>query len=107
MAKPRGCIISSEVVGPFKNGGIGTHCYYLAQFLSRELHWDIPFLYTGPIETHDEAYWEQWFRRELDIRFVQLPAAAPAASGRLGLACEEAQVAQGVFQWLRQQTFEV
>src|SRR5437763_12951603 len=107
-ARVRSCIISPEIVGPFRNGGIGTHCYYLAQFLSRELDHDVTFVYTDKIEVQTEAYWREWFRRELIINFRCVPAAeASSLSSVNGLHCADAGVARRVLNWLRQETFDI
>jgi O-antigen biosynthesis protein len=103
----RVCIISSEIVGPHKNGGIGTHCFYLAQFLAQELKQQVTFLYTSKIEIRDEAYWQTWFRRELNLEFVSIfsqpQAQLPPASGDFHYGSIAAQV----YQYLRTRSFDV
>jgi glycosyltransferase involved in cell wall biosynthesis len=103
----RVCIISSEVVGPHKNGGVGTHCFYLSGFLSRELGCQVTLLYTGQIAARDERYWTQWFKNELGIEFVWLvpPSKAPEEVPE-GLWGYHASIARQVFEWLRQQRFD-
>src|SRR5690242_14956328 len=70
IKKPRSCIISPEVEGPHKNGGVGTHSYYLAAFLSQQLRQDVTLVFTGAIDYKDEAYWQEAFRKELGVQFV-------------------------------------
>jgi len=64
------CIVTSEIVGPFKNGGIGTHCYYLAKYLSERQDSRLTIVYNGAIDNYDSSYWEQHFRSEFDAQFV-------------------------------------
>src|SRR6266550_7229828 len=96
--KVRSCIISSEIVGPFNNGGIGTHCYYLAEFLSKQEDQEVTFLYTGEIENQNEDYWRKWFHQHLNISFVWLSSVASSPSpATLGLPCHHAHIARKVF----------
>lgn len=67
--KNRICIVTPDVIGPIRNGGIGTHVFYLAQTLA-SIH-DVTILFTGPIEHKDEAYWKKYYRK-LNIDFIQL-----------------------------------
>lgn len=56
------CIVTPDTIGPVKNGGIGTHCFYLAEELARK-GLSVTLLFTGPLinGTHDEwkAYYAQ------------------------------------------------
>src|SRR2546430_10046487 len=105
--KIRSCIVSPEIVGPHKNGGVGTHSYYLTDCLSRELGQEVTFLYTGAIESKDELYWQDWFRGHLGVEFIWLarperPDATPAS-----LRCFYLQVAGEVYRRLRGQRFDI
>lgn len=105
--KARVCIISPEIVGPHKNGGVGTHCYYLSAFLSQQLGQEVTFLYTGEIERKDEKYWRDWFRSHLGIEFVWLaPPKVPKAVPD-SLRCSYVQSAREVYHWLRERSFDV
>ncbi len=46
------CLVTPDIVGPVRNGGIGTHCYRLALLLARERH-DVTVLFTSPFEKGD------------------------------------------------------
>jgi glycosyltransferase involved in cell wall biosynthesis len=46
--KPNVCIVSNEIVGPFKNGGIGTSMTGLAEALARD-GFTVTILYTGDV----------------------------------------------------------
>src|SRR5438270_10880012 len=103
----RSCIISPEVIGPHKNGGVGTHSYYLAAFLSRELGHEVTFLYTGAIESQNERYWQDWFRAHLGVEFVWLPRTNPPPSVPAALRCSFLQSAGEVYRWLRGRDFHI
>ena len=59
-----------EMAGPTKNGGIGTHCYYLAKFLRKNLQHEVTVLLGTPVLMEkDSQYWSSYFKDELDISF--------------------------------------
>jgi glycosyltransferase involved in cell wall biosynthesis len=64
-ARPaRVCIVSYEVVGPSRNGGIGTANTSLAVALGRAGH-DVTLLFTGvPGDARAREHWERHFARE-------------------------------------------
>ncbi|HWW02249.1 MAG TPA: glycosyltransferase family 4 protein [Candidatus Acidoferrum sp.] len=107
MADTRVCIISPEIVGPHANGGVGTHCYYLAAFLSRQLHQEVTFVYTGKIERHTEAYWRDWFRQNLGAEFVFLQPPREVKALPAPLRSVFVATARNVYAWLRQRAFDV
>jgi glycosyltransferase involved in cell wall biosynthesis len=104
--KKRVCVISPEIVGPHTNGGIGTHCYYLSAFLSKQLGQDVTFLYTGKIERRTESYWEKWFRDNLGITFAWLRPPKDPDGTPLSLHSGLAQTASLVYQWLAARKFD-
>ena len=50
------CIVTNELIGPFKNGGIGTSQSHLALLLAYKGH-KVAILYTGSIAKHNLEYW--------------------------------------------------
>jgi glycosyltransferase involved in cell wall biosynthesis len=60
-SRPKVCIVSSEIVGPFKNGGIGTSMTGLAESLAAA-GFPVVVLYTGAIWNPD-ATMDEWRRR--------------------------------------------
>jgi glycosyltransferase involved in cell wall biosynthesis len=66
------CIVSAEIIGPFKNGGIGTSMTGLAEHLA-DSGWRVTILYTGAIWTPDVPL-RKWQKRyaELGIRLEAL-----------------------------------
>ncbi|MEL6504230.1 MAG: glycosyltransferase family 4 protein [Pseudomonadota bacterium] len=78
------CIVSSECVGPFKNGGIGTSMTGLAEMLA-DNGYAVTFLYTrGIYLTNKEVrHWQEHYRA-LNISFEALrPQALEAYDGPL------------------------
>ncbi len=69
----RVCIASSEFLGPFRCGGIGTAYTKIGELLQEAGH-DVTFLYTGGDHSLSESN-EHWidFYAEKGIRFVPLP----------------------------------
>jgi glycosyltransferase involved in cell wall biosynthesis len=70
--RPSVCIVSNEVVGPFKNGGVGTSMTGLAENLAGA-GCSVTILYTGGVWSPDVPL-GRWKRRyaELGIEFVVL-----------------------------------
>jgi glycosyltransferase involved in cell wall biosynthesis len=55
------CIVTNEIFGPHKNGGIGTSQTFLALLLS-SADFCVDILYTGEIKHRTEAHWISWYR---------------------------------------------
>ena len=70
MNRKRICLVTSEIVGPFRNGGIGTHCFYLTQFLSKLSDWETTIVYNGAIDKHDVHHWVRFFRDTFGAKFA-------------------------------------
>jgi glycosyltransferase involved in cell wall biosynthesis len=64
------CIVTPDIIGPIKNGGIGTACYWLAKFLARESY-HVTVLFTGAIEIGSFRKHRRFYQ-ELGVRFVEL-----------------------------------
>lgn len=66
-------IITPDIVGPVRNGGIGTAFFHLSRFFAKQGH-AITVLYTstGYIEEESEKHWEEFYR-ERGITFCSLP----------------------------------
>ncbi len=104
----RHCIITPEIIGPYQNGGIGTHCYYFARWLSKEMGHDVTILYTSEIETHDTGWWKDRFREQIGVDFVLLPEdpadLPPPAHFEYSSGIED--VSRRVYQWLESKQFD-
>lgn len=64
------CIVSPDIVGPIKNGGIGTHCYYLAQVLANN-GIEVSILFTGPLQNKTHEFWKEYYQN-FNIKYYQL-----------------------------------
>lgn len=62
------CIVTPDFIGPIKNGGIGTHCYWLARELVASGR-TVTVLFTGPIQVEDASHWQRHYAG-LGIEFV-------------------------------------
>lgn len=99
------CIVTQDIVGPIRNGGVGTAYRYAAELLAGAGH-QVTILYAlgqrsenGPIERWVREY------RHLDIRLVPMPE--PAVRNYQGYIGEQVARAYGVYEWLKQQQFDV
>jgi len=92
------CIVSSEFLGPFRNGGIGTAYTKLGEVLNGAGH-DVTFLYTLGYDTDTEpiAHWIKVYR-ERGIQFVPLPE-SPVTLSSLSI---NLAISHRVFLWLRE-----
>ncbi len=91
------CIVSSEFLGPFRNGGIGTAYTRLGQILN-EAGYDVTLLYTSGRYTLTEPveHWVDVYDRA-GIRFVPLPEAPFSVT----YFTFSAEASNRVFLWLR------
>jgi len=94
------CIATCDIVGPIRNGGIGTAYYNLALALARAGH-RVTVLYAlGDFcETKTIDHWRRHYRRER-ITFVPLPAQKVHGHSAM-------KMSYGVFQWLKGRRFDV
>ncbi len=98
----RVCIATYEILGPSKNGGIGTAYHSLATTLAAANHRvTILYLWAGRSGEAEMRYWESQFR-ELGITFVPLRA----SSGIHGVP-DCMHVAFDAHSWLRKQQFDI
>jgi glycosyltransferase involved in cell wall biosynthesis len=98
----RVCIATYEILGPSKNGGIGTAYYSLATALAAANHRvTILYLWAPRSGLREMQYWESHFRA-IGIEFVPLPA----SSGMAGVP-QCMQTACDAHVWLRKQEFDI
>ena len=68
------CIITPDIVGPIKNGGIGTASFYLARYLKNSLKYDVTILYTSGLYEHRSlSFYQSYYKKEFDITFKDVP----------------------------------
>ncbi len=70
--RPRVCIATSDLLGPIRNGGVGTASAVLAEVLASAGH-HVTLLYAGPYEQGDAHQWQVHFQQR-QIAFVSLSA---------------------------------
>jgi len=94
------CIVTCDIVGPIRNGGIGTAYYNLALALARAGH-RVTVLYAlGNFCEHKTiAHWRGHYRRS-GIDFVPLPALDVHGHSAI-------KMSYGVYRWLRRRSFDV
>ena len=99
------CIVTRELYGPFRNGGIGTAYTHLAHFLTALGH-DVT-VYFSAAPAAELATLERWIDHyaRRGIRFV--PPAAPDPPPAGGPNSNATRVARAVHDWLREQDFDV
>ncbi|MEO8481953.1 MAG: glycosyltransferase [Acidobacteriota bacterium] len=99
----RVCIVTADITGPIRNGGIGSAYYSLARLLADAGH-DVTVLYT--LGTHSEqqriGYWVRKYQT-WNITFVPLPApSGPELKGGIHV-----RTAWNVYRWLSERAFDV
>ncbi len=79
------CIVTPDLIGPIRNGGIGTHCYYLARHLAKIPTNQVTIFFTGPYEISNRESVQAMYSK-VGILFYDLTdAPAPPYPRR---ACE-------------------
>jgi O-antigen biosynthesis protein len=101
------CLVSPEIIGPHKNGGIGTHVFYLAKLLSQDPNCQTTVLYTGGIGSETVEHWRQHFKTKLGIRFIHESELAPIFLGNICSSRDHFVRSQRVYHWLKHQDFDV
>jgi glycosyltransferase involved in cell wall biosynthesis len=97
------CIVTPDFVGPVRNGGIGTHCYWLAKALA-SAGIESTVLFTGPYECGNQDFFRSSYL-EQGIRFESVetqPASYPIHGGDHALL-----VSERVKDYLRDKEFDV
>lgn len=64
------CFVTSSLVGPTLNGGVGTAMYYQAVLLEQQ-GYDVTILFCGGFQVKDAQYWKRKFS-QLNIHFINL-----------------------------------
>ncbi len=97
------CIVTGDIVGPIRNGGIGTAYYALARALARAGHGvTILYAYGTYSEQQPIEHWVEVYR-SYGITFVPVPApTGPELRGSHAV-----RAAYAVYCWLRGREFDV
>ena len=105
MTTPRAaldiCIVTCDIVGPIRNGGIGTAYYSMARTLADAGH-RVTVLYAlgEYCENESIAHWQNAYR-EMGITFVPLPQDGDV-QGHSAI-----KMSAGVYRWLKDKTFDI
>jgi GT2 family glycosyltransferase/glycosyltransferase involved in cell wall biosynthesis len=78
------CIVTPDIVGPVKNGGIGTACYHFARLLAKAGH-SVSILFSGELGVCQMAHWRNHFAR-INIKFIALADTSPVEKTVYGSA---------------------
>ena len=98
------CIVTPDIVGPMKNGGIGTACYWLARFLAQN-GYRVTALYTGPFENGTFAEVRAKYAED-HVDFVSLAELKLARRSYYGIE-HYGEVSEQVYAFLKGQFFDV
>ncbi len=112
MAKSRRslrvCIASPDIVGPIRNGGVGTACTALAQELAKAGH-RVTLFYTSNFYENGNA--QTWidFYKPFGVEFVPLEAKVqpPPHVNPTIYESDPAERSYRIYMWLRGQSFDV
>jgi glycosyltransferase involved in cell wall biosynthesis/GT2 family glycosyltransferase len=58
--KGRIALVTPDIVGPVKNGGIGTACFHYARSLANA-GYEIEVLFSGDVENEARSHWRAWY----------------------------------------------
>ncbi len=98
----RVCIATDDIVGPVRNGGIGTAYSSLAQVLAAA-GCEVTILYTaGQVcESESLEHWIEHYAR-IGVRLVPLPALQTEVGGSRALA-----LSYSIYDWLKARDFDI
>jgi O-antigen biosynthesis protein len=101
--QPSVCIVTGDIVGPIRNGGIGTSYYALARALARAgQHVTILYAYGSQSEQEPIDHWVDVYAG-YGIEFVPVPVAdGPELRGSHAV-----KASYNVYRWLRGREFDV
>jgi GT2 family glycosyltransferase/glycosyltransferase involved in cell wall biosynthesis len=98
------CIVTPDIVGPVKNGGIGTACYHFARVLAEAGH-PVSVFFTGDVTDSEKAHWRNAFAK-MGIKFIAISDAPPVTRLVYG-STWFFERSWRVFQYLRKAQFSV
>jgi len=99
------CIVTPDLVGPIKNGGIGTHSLFLSKFLRTELGHDVTILYTLRLKRPQQK-WREIYRRQWNLTLVDLADVTPAKQPPERFAFGGLARSRLIYDWLKTQSFD-
>ena len=96
------CVASPDIIGPIRNGGVGTAYLHIARVL-REAGHEVTILYTNGdyTETEPIAHWIRHYR-DLGLELAPLPRSGGEMRGSAA-----ARVSYTAYRWLRDRPFDI
>ena len=98
------CIVTPDIVGPVKNGGIGTACYHFARVLV-EAGYPVSIFFTGDVTDCQKTHWRNAYAK-MRIKFITLSDAPPVTRFVYG-STSFFERSWRVFEYLRKAQFSV
>ena len=77
------CIVTPDLSGPDKNGGIGTYAYHLAAFLSMEMQEGVEILLTSGLSKEGLIHWKQYFKSNFAVTLTHAGELPETFHGRV------------------------
>lgn len=71
------CIVTPDIIGPIRNGGIGTACVHLARFLAVNQGHNVTILFTGPVENGSLKEWKAAYKTQHGVDLFGLSDCDP------------------------------
>ena len=99
------CLVTSSLVGPTLNGGVGTAIYHLAVTLQKAGN-DITILFNGNIAVKNERFWTERYKK-IGINFVYLPSLNYTADTIIGDTNWWIWRSYFSFQYLKRESFDI
>ena len=101
--KGRIALITPDIVGPVKNGGIGTACFHYARTLAND-GYRVDILFSGEVEEKARRYWTGWYA-ERQIVFLTLDDVPNANVTTYGLRWATARALR-IMSFLRRRDYD-
>ena len=102
MAAKRTCIVTPDLAGPTRNGGIGTHCLYLARLMARR-GMAVTVVHTAHAESGEAETWKRLYREAHGVDLVMLDELPEADGVSILPLTPRHTIAHRVDRWLRAQ----
>lgn len=96
------CIVTPDLMGPVKNGGIGTHVHWLSRAMTRYGH-SVTILFSGEPAEEPRAHWVEYYAA-FGVKLIFL-GEVKQPDYPLGLDWEGA-ISYRIFHYLKSQTFD-
>ena len=98
------CIVTPDLAGPSRNGGIGTHCLHLARFLS-ERGDQVTIVHTGHLDDPDLESWRSYYEKESGARLLLVSELPDDPSVHVAPHSARHVISHRVYRWLKSKDF--